>query len=665
MPDSDSSPPPAVPVGHPFRRKGRGTDGLFKGFFGANAGLTIVILVLIIAFLFREGAGFFPDYRKELQVYREAGLEYVDIARKDLTAHEQMASLLNRAYYAQVNSACRKEMLRSQEATAIVNYIGEAVTPARDALLRINAPADGEAAPEGEGAEAKAPAKAAPPPELLAKLSAKYQSQLQDALAGKSGEGMPKTPHLTPAEVNQLLDQLKNRDPLSKDDPQFSTDLQAALAAKQAEAAAPYADFRESINAFQDSSSAMDGLVSEISDTVKATRDAANLNEIETEKRDTLLAAAAKAKDPAARTQLEGEAAAAVTTPTVDFKTSMEPVLARMPEFKEANAAMSKGLEDLLQKLPRQLSDDKAAHYISAFRKAAPELAKETADTVPKLQAWNGDEKVGMGSTIWGFVTGRDWITGGGWQDFYGIVPLFAGSLMISVIALALAIPLGVGAAIYTNQLAGPRQQRFVKPTIEFLQAIPSVVLGFVGIAVLGTWLQETSMHDSLSWIPGFPIQQRLNMFTAGCLLGLMAIPTIFTLSEDAINNVPSAFSEASDALGASKLQTIFRVTVPAAISGILAAVLLGLGRVIGETMVVLLVAGNRIQVPDFTEGLGTFFQPAHTLTGIIAQELGEVPFGSVHYRALFVVGILLFLIVLLINWSAQRLLKRFRIGHH
>jgi phosphate transport system permease protein len=241
---------------------------------------------------------------------------------------------------------------------------------------------------------------------------------------------------------------------------------------------------------------------------------------------------------------------------------------------------------------------------------------------------------------------------------------LFVGSVMISLIALVLAIPFGVGAAIYTNQLAGPRQQKFIKPTIEFLQAIPSVVLGFVGIAVLGTLLYEASAKDAFSWIPGFPIQQRLNMFTAGALLGLMAIPTIFTLSEDALNNVPSAFAEASDALGASKLQTIFRVTIPAAISGILAAVLLGLGRVIGETMVVLLVAGNRIQIPDFTEGLGTVFQPAHTLTGIIAQELGEVPFGSVHYRALFVIGMLLFMIVLGINWSARRLIQRFRIGH-
>lgn len=644
------SKPSQVPAGHPFRFKGRSAEGLIKAFFGGNAALTIIILVLIIVFLLREGVGFFPKYRQELQIYRSSGLEFVDIARKDLTAHEQMVSLLNRAYYAQINAACRTEMLRSQEAYAVVNAVGEAITPARDALQRIQEP-------EGEGE--------APPPELLAKLTGKYQSQLQLALAGKIGPGLPDTPHLSAAERKLLIDQIASRDPLSSDDPEFAAGLQAALLAKQAEASGPYSSFRETINAFQDSSSALDGLISEVSETVVATKEAATLHEIEVEERTTLLEAASKARRSEERAQLEKDAAAAVTTEPVDFAAALAPVVQRIPEFQQANAAMTAGLAEVLTKLPSDLPDSKAARYLETFRKAAPEMARENSDTIPKLSEWDGRTRIGMGSTIWGFITGRDWITGGGWQDFYGIVPLFVGSLMISFIALVLAIPLGVGAAIYTNQLAGARQARFVKPTIEFLQAIPSVVLGFIGIAVLGTWLQETSTSDAWSWMPGFPIQQRLNMFTAGCLLALMAIPTIFTLSEDALNNVPSAFSEASDALGASKLQTVFRVTVPAAVSGILAAVLLGLGRVIGETMVVLLVAGNRIQVPDFTEGFGTVFQPAHTLTGIIAQELGEVPFGSVHYRALFVVGILLFVMVLSINWTAQRLLKRFRIGQH
>ena len=200
-----------------------------------------------------------------------------------------------------------------------------------------------------------------------------------------------------------------------------------------------------------------------------------------------------------------------------------------------------------------------------------------------------------------------------------------------------------------------------IKPAIEFVQAIPSVVLGFFGIIVLGSFLREISTLEALSWVPGFPMQERLNILNAGLLLALMAVPTIFTLCEDALNNVPGAFSEASLALGASRIQTILRVLLPAAISGFLAAVLLGFGRVIGETMVVLLVAGNQIAIPDFSEGLGVVTQPAHTMTGIIAQETGEVDRGSLHWRALFMVGLILFAISLVINWLAQRIIQRFR----
>ena len=179
---------------------------------------------------------------------------------------------------------------------------------------------------------------------------------------------------------------------------------------------------------------------------------------------------------------------------------------------------------------------------------------------------------------------------------------------------------------------------------------------------VLGEGLRELSQIGALSWVPGFPMQERLNILNAGLLLALMAVPTIFTLCEDALNNVPRSYSEASLALGASKLQTVTKVVVPTAISGILAAVLLGLGRIIGETMVVLLVAGNKIAIPDFGEGLGVIAQPAHTMTGIIAQEMGEVSAGTLHFRALFLVGLVLFTISLMINVAAQRIIKR--LGH-
>jgi phosphate transport system permease protein len=284
-------------------------------------------------------------------------------------------------------------------------------------------------------------------------------------------------------------------------------------------------------------------------------------------------------------------------------------------------------------------------------------------ETRRQLETWDYLKPVPAMDTFTGFIFGKQWLTASFWQDWYGVVPLFVGSLMVSVIALFLAVPLGVGAAIYINQFASVREQKLIKPSIEFISAIPSVVLGFFGIAVLGQALRALSQVEALSWIPGFPFSERLNALTAGCLLALIAVPTIFTLAEDALNNVPRSFKEASFALGASRMQTILRIIVPASLSGIVSAVLLGLGRVIGETMVVLLCAGNRIAIPDFTKGLAAFVQPVHTMTGIIAQEMGEVVRGEIHYRALFMVGLVLFFIALLINFIAQKIVRKYRVS--
>ena len=280
-----------------------------------------------------------------------------------------------------------------------------------------------------------------------------------------------------------------------------------------------------------------------------------------------------------------------------------------------------------------------------------------------QLENWDPTRPVPWYRGITAFLFGRDWITASFWQDWYGIRPLLVGSIMVSAVALVFAVPIGVAAAVYVSEIAARGEKRLIKPYIEFIAAIPSVVLGFFGIAVVGEAIRAASQSHWLSWISFFPISERLNVFTAGTLLALMAIPTIFTLSEDALRNVPRGFKEASYALGANRLQTIGRVLVPASLSGIISAILLGFGRVIGETMVVLLCAGNRIEIPDFSEGLGAFFQPVHTMTGIIAQEMGEVVRGSIHYRALFMVGLVLFTITLAINYAAQKIVQRYRMS--
>lgn len=281
------------------------------------------------------------------------------------------------------------------------------------------------------------------------------------------------------------------------------------------------------------------------------------------------------------------------------------------------------------------------------------------------LQAWDPSKRIPFFYALSNFLTGKLWVTASSQQDWFGLLPLLSGSLLISSIAVLLAVPFGVGSAIYVNQIAGPQERNWLKPYIEFVSAIPSVVIGFFGVIVFGEALRQLSQLSWLEWLPFFPMQERLNTFTAACLLALMAIPTIFTLAEEAINNIPQHLKEASFAMGATKLQTIFRVIVPGALSGIISAVMLGFGRVLGETMIVLLCAGNRIKLPDFTAGLGVLFEPTHTMTGIIAQEMGEVVRGSLHYQALFMVGIVLFFASLIINYGAQRVLKRYGAQRH
>lgn len=335
-----------------------------------------------------------------------------------------------------------------------------------------------------------------------------------------------------------------------------------------------------------------------------------------------------------------------------------------IPGWQQARAALAAGIEELLGTMPApvpataRLEKEKAE-----FQNVARQYLAALPEVEQQLQAWDPEAPVRWHRALTSFLFGRQWITNSFWQEWFGVLPLFVGSLLVSLVALAVAVPFGVCSAIYVSEVASVREQRIIKPFIEFIAAIPSVVLGFFGIVVFGETVRWLTQLPVLQAIPFFPISERLNVFTAGCLLALMAIPTIFSLAEDALTNVPRSFKEASFALGATRLQTLARVLVPASLSGIISAVLLGFGRVIGETMVVLLCAGNRIAIPDFTQGLGAFFQPVHTMTGIIAQEMGEVAPGSIHYRALFLVGVFLFAISLGVNWAAQAVVRRYRIS--
>lgn len=241
------------------------------------------------------------------------------------------------------------------------------------------------------------------------------------------------------------------------------------------------------------------------------------------------------------------------------------------------------------------------------------------------------------------FLLGRHWYPTFDPPEF-GILPLILGSLWVTIGSLLVAVPLGLGAAIYISEIASWRMKEILKPTVEVLAGIPSVVLGFFGMVVVAPFLQNV-----------FKLSTGLNALNASILLGIMAIPTIASISEDCISAVPRGFKEASYALGANRWETMIKVTVPAAFSGISSAVILGMGRAIGETMTVLMVGGGAAIVPH------TFLQPVRTMTATIAAEMGETAIGSSHYYSLFAIAIVLFVLTLIFNIIADMIARRFR----
>ena len=241
------------------------------------------------------------------------------------------------------------------------------------------------------------------------------------------------------------------------------------------------------------------------------------------------------------------------------------------------------------------------------------------------------------------FLFGREW-----YPTFdppsYGIWPLIVDSVIVTVFSCLIAVPLGVLSAVYIAEIAPAAIKDVTKSIIELLAGIPSVVLGFFGMVVLAPFMQET-----------FDLPTGLNIVNASVILAIMAIPTISSISEDALYAVPQEFKEASYALGATKYETIVKVIVPAALSGISTAVILGMSRAIGETMVVLMVAGGAAAIPE------SIFDSVRPMTASIAAEMGEAPFGSGHYHALFAIGIVLFFLTLAFNLVADYISQKFK----
>ncbi len=277
------------------------------------------------------------------------------------------------------------------------------------------------------------------------------------------------------------------------------------------------------------------------------------------------------------------------------------------------------------------------------------EVRLEEAKEAPK------DKDATVNTTEWRYLLGEhQWSDSSPldryvWQPIgrihkYNLVPLIIGSLKTTLVALLFSVPLALAAAIYVSQLASPTLKEWLKPAIEMLSAVPSVVLGFFGLIILASFLQGV-----------FGYQSRLNAFVAGIALGLAVIPVVFSIAEDALTSVPRSYTQAALALGASKWQAAWQIVLPAAAPGVFAAVVLGFGRAIGETMVVLMASGNASIISL------SLFDSTRSVTATIAAELAEAVFGGHHYRILFLIGALLFIVTFLTNLAGDLIMHRLK----
>jgi phosphate transport system permease protein len=320
-----------------------------------------------------------------------------------------------------------------------------------------------------------------------------------------------------------------------------------------------------------------------------------------------------------------------------------------------SNARNQKAIQT--EQIP-QISIEELAKYIGVSPSEAKGYDAETLRTLVELKneeiAQTDDKDSRNNTTSWKMM-----FLPYQWSDYskpvyiwqpvsevpkYNLIPLLIGSLKVTLVALLFSVPLGLGAAIYVSQIAKPKWREILKPTLELLSGIPSVVLGFFALIILSSILQTIFGYSS-----------RLNALVAGIALGFAVIPVIFTISEDALTSVPHAYTQGALALGASPWQVAWQVVLPAALPGVFAACILGFGRAIGETMIVLMASGNASIVS------WSIFDSCRTITATIAAELAEVVFGGNHYRILFLLGTLMFLITFVTNLAGEIIIHRLR----
>lgn len=635
-----------------FRILGIGKQEAIKYFFGGNATMAVIIIGLIIYFLVYNSYSFFPDYRKSLSLYRQSGQEFAGFATEQLDAQKELSSLAVQAKEYEIKHRLGSLYYISSIHSAFKAQVIKEVSTERKNEKRATTKLE-----DLRSAKEQDPAQIADAEKELKTAQEALRSSALKVIADIDYDDLEDKSWKTDDKYLESIRQSVVENIVTGKTTEFMKSIEETEATQREEIyAEPFMqELDEARKLFQEPQKKFSDYVDSVREVASSNKSQAITYSSAAARKESLLKAAelARTEEEKQRKLLEAER---VLTTEPDYATLNKPLYDSLDKHKELLALLEGKTKDGYSKLPDKSNFEGklARRRIAKLEDLEGTIYELLHEKRTQMEQWDHTKPVPLSKAVTGFFFGTQWITNSSWQDFYGILPLLAGSVCVAIVAIVIAIPFSVGGAIYVNRLASPFEQKFIKPIIEFIGAIPSIVLAFFGVVVLGSFLMEHTQSPLLSWLPGFPVESRLNIFNAGILLALMSVPTIFTLSEDALNNVPKSFKEASLALGATKMQTVLKVIIPSASSGIIASILLGFGRIIGETMVVLLVMGGRIAIPK------SITDPAHSMTGILAQEIGEVDEGSLHWGALFMVGLVLFVIALSLNYIAQSILRKF-----
>lgn len=661
-----------------FRILGIGRQAAIKYFFGGNALISIVILVLITIFLAKEAFLFFPQSNTNLKIYRKSGKEFASHIIDQLAYQEEMKSIASQTtQYELFHRAGFGEsvpIVFHQMKSLAAKKIQPEILSYKIAKDRLSTKSIIWEIWEGGKDESKKALAAQQKAETLQQLeNSKHQIAEKITIIAdeiKINNFIPaikKTAHKINNQDKEVFVKLKaalidyySHYGTSNYVPEYVKQQQQIGIKNKQEISK-----QETFKNLNEITKTLTGVYSEyrsMSDKlrtrVSTISDRAE-SYIVSKDKEIAIKEGIPLASPKRKAELEVQLKRIINEEQDYAKINAE-TTSIIPQHNALQKEMITTSVAALKKLPdpSELQSPEARRRLRKLIGLADGYEAFMNEKRQKLENWRFDKKISTFDSLGSFFLGDIWVANSSWNNFFGIKPLFGGSLFITLIAITIATPFSIGGAIYVNRIASPLEQNIIKPIVEFIQAIPSVVIAFLGVLVIGEQILALSYYEWLNWIPGFPADSEQMMLTAGILLAFMAIPTMFTLAEDAINNVPKSYKEASLALGATKLQTVFKVILPCSLSGVVAAVLLGFARIIGETMVVLLVAGGRIKWPS------TWTDPVHTMTGIIAQSTGEAAPGSIQYRALFLVGLVLFLISLILNSVAQNVIKRFSSKH-